>query len=1148
MYDYSVFKNKITTSSVDELSQFVQNTKSGRASKFIWNTKNYFWGSDQWHSLDEARELLNYYTYIAGDTERTDDITNRVLKLYDELEKIENPALKKPYTNGISRKRIERLLKARSELPAEPPIIGSEEGLKRKPYLANLSQLPPVSAKTLFQVEADEFGLHSGLEGAKKVDILSFVLSYLQSGIQSGQIHVEKHEELLHEMNSALEILKAPVFSLELGKKIEESLKTGKPFLIPGGWVGLPSGHAMYYEFIPEEDGTITLRIFNTGDGLGEHQNIQTGVKDKVIRAEWRGIHPDRVKDPNFSKIIEEFNTRAIQPADDTKKTNYSFRDIYFGLKTFLGVTKDHTTDETPVLEAQAINPQLAGTCTFRSLLSFLKTKMALDEYRKFCCDIRIQGLVANHLQRLQPQNPQKEKISSQAEWRLVKRGLQTTSRKINRLLEKKVIGADYAIAAHEALQPVRQWVADKERVNSPTVETPLNNTFEVQKSMKFSYRSVRSFVTPQKESKIESASNLSQTANIEESERLEMKPIHSPAPQKIESLSFQDPTKFKSELEQLNEMLKRAFQNRQFPALHIGTIEAIRKITIDPKFWTSMELKREDVEKMVLILNTISEQIFVSCFNICEPGIIFEEQHHTAPKFVHLPTLLSQKLYPEIKMEANFYSKSNIFYHPCAEEIEHEESIFYRSNNASTPTLFRRTPFRDADKMITRISTDYGFGLGRGDMDFELLSTIIEKYFPEFLKKTISEHPNYLSLNREEQYALLYTKKDLPPTLTAMRDSKFRHELLLRNYVHPPRSPNHTFAFTHKATEKNNKVEIETTIDGFNWKDCELEKDDRIPFSLVHYEYPKKQRKTSNKDIQTLLNKMKQIEEKNIREITSDLKLEKMTRDEFKELLHPFITRTIKKSIIETVEYFSRHPDHLKNSDYQIVFTILLFGYRDAFLIQNDKDDFSLMAQFIKKQTANFLAQNDLTTSLFLLRMDRYLKHYSKYPSGIENPQRIIRGILKDSTLAVQDKGLLYSELLGYICELKNLSEEDVRDLLIGASWVQKYGLDDRWRDPQSKLILKTALTKHAMAIEEYLLPGGVPHQRRLDDLFKAITGKESGGEWSITSRAGEAISLKTVGGNIIQPFCLRSRDLTPSSGQEDVVHQFQRGYVLRF
>jgi hypothetical protein len=233
----------------------------------------------------------------------------------------------------------------------------------------------------------------------------------------------------------------APNMQEALQSALIKSFETHEPLLIPGGWAGSPSGHAIYYEVIPQNDGTATFRLFNTGEGIQEHPRFQVGVKDKVGYLEWRNISKERLLNPYFSRCVVEMRSfpyfRRMEPNGfnldpQVKKTDYNARDVYGGLKDLLKVRVEDTGDAEAILETSLVQAQRSGTCGYRSLLAFFKSKMDQGEFRRFKCDIALHALSAQMF--LADSTTVDTRL-----WRLRKRGAGHLSRKINHLYQKKM-------------------------------------------------------------------------------------------------------------------------------------------------------------------------------------------------------------------------------------------------------------------------------------------------------------------------------------------------------------------------------------------------------------------------------------------------------------------------------------------------------------------------------------------------------------------------------------------------------------------------------------------------------------------------------------------------------------------------------------
>jgi len=83
--------------------------------------------------------------------------------------------------------------------------------------------------------------------------------------------------------------------------------------------------------------------------------------------------------------------------------------------------------------------------------MAFLRTKMELNDYKRFKCDIKLQSLqdyVKNHSGKIDP-----------ADWRLVKKSHQNLCRAIVTLYQRKLVGDSYIQKAQEVLTPISEWI-----------------------------------------------------------------------------------------------------------------------------------------------------------------------------------------------------------------------------------------------------------------------------------------------------------------------------------------------------------------------------------------------------------------------------------------------------------------------------------------------------------------------------------------------------------------------------------------------------------------------------------------------------------------------------------------------------------------
>ena len=220
----------------------------------------------------------------------------------------------------------------------------------KKDPLAIVDKTDPlaVSDRLFFHIHGDEFGQNSTLEGASLSEPLSYLYEFLKNKKETGKQRYEIDDSLLNEIHTALELTSSldemsqferglytsvpPLEYLNKAKqKIQEAFTNQKPMLLPGGWIGNPFGHAMYYEIIPTDDGKASFRLYNLGDGINEHhgQAISQGKEKAAPYAEWRGIDQNLFLNDTFFQALFEMRKMGFVEGELTK---YGAADIYLGL------------------------------------------------------------------------------------------------------------------------------------------------------------------------------------------------------------------------------------------------------------------------------------------------------------------------------------------------------------------------------------------------------------------------------------------------------------------------------------------------------------------------------------------------------------------------------------------------------------------------------------------------------------------------------------------------------------------------------------------------------------------------------------------------------------------------------------------------
>lgn len=973
------------------------------------------------------------------------------------------------------------------------------------------------STRLLFQLGADEFGKHSSLEGSSQQNVLACVLNYTQEHPSL----CNEQQELIRVLGVAHKIASSSNMKETLRTAIQEAFETKKPILIPGGWEGKPSGHAIYYELIPEDGRKATLRIFNTGEGIQEHDRFQVGVKDKVRYAEWQGIRSEKLLDPHFSLAIEELNTQVFLKDSESERTEYSFRDIYYGLRDFLEVKVENRINEESALNASLMQPQRAGTCSFRSLLAFIKTRMEANEFRRFKCDIRIQALAANALLPLSKGKPNKKELSERARWRLIKKSLQNVSRKVNDLYNDRIVTAAYLEQAQNTLKPVADWI-EKHRdpllgaksITVKSVHQKPGNKF-------FLFSPSESLDIPKNLGDEKVAINA--TSGIACSHLME----------NIKKYTFKDPATFIQNIREVRSLIEQAHKKGEYSAVIYAVVALAKKFDILDTFWKKVSGTKDELKKAAEDLNSIADSFFTSCYRISPPDCIFPEQVYAIQKLLHTQNALITRVYPEITLcfTKRVDKKDSLFFQPQDEQIEWELKMM-KENGRERGGLF--SSFVKADTASVEIRERWSDIIG------DQLNDIVQQYHPHVIETIIKENSSYTNSSREMQRLLLYTSPHLPSWLKNLRDSRLRLNFLMKARVIPPENENASLQFQFKIEDE----EVKTSLDGINRESFNILPDKE---RKKNRDYAATQRNMLTKPMQKLEQFLEkrwesyaQYNEKSLVAEKMRDKIPEFSEEKAKELIHPFLSQKSEFRLTEIVEYFSRYPERLKEPDFQQIFQGALFGFFENPISGHHKI-VPILINFLTKQLNNYLGQNEIGTSVFLIRINRYLGHFHKFEDSPIKGTALIKELLKNKGLSPEETSLLYAERIGHLGEKEVLSDEELTDFLLATIWLQNIRLPEKWHEPKYLWERQKALLTHSKAIEELIAPGGVANELLIKKLYEKSRGIESKADWHCAYVAGEAPRLVSTAGDVYDPlqerlFALNKETYLPSDIRDTV------------
>ena len=957
--------------------------------------------------------------------------------------------------------------------------------------------VPVVSRNLLFNLLADEFGNNSDLEGIANIQILAFVSDYIRKQPSLSPSFLEVLREL--EIASKIE-------NEDISSVLPAALKDNKPFLISGGWVGLPKGHAVYYEVIPQQDGTVNFRIFNTGSGSEEHQKIQVGVKEKIPYLEWQGIPISKLLDPLFSQIINEMKRKYYYPTSpppsrNRTKTFYSENDLYKSLKDFLRPTSSifDNSQDSPLME-----PQRAGTCACRSLFAFLKSKLSLEEYQTLKLNLRIEAL----------RDFIKSPVASLVEYHLVNKATEKLSRRVSDLFTKRVIGGTYLISAEREIKTARQWLGEL------TIEKP---------PLSLDY----SFSHP--------INDLICNIETPEATTSLMPPIEnslSPIRSQIALIPLDNPETFTESILQVSQMLNEAYRQKAYRAVHFAVIDLIKRIPLNQEFWTGIHKTETEIENAINGIALVSEFFFKSCYRIKDSSPIFLEKQYALSKLLFIQKKLAQHLWPTILLpncciDFSFSPSSGYPYIQGLDPVISKELT-----SISTELVEQYNVEKVKDPMIDTIfgrwletardlvaSMKFVFN----DTRKEFIKIIQEKY-PDILERIKNENPKFDTKKVEEQYNIIFLSSHLPSWIQSLKKSLMCLAFLENQPIVPLETQDISLNFQYIKNGEETHISLEgVTSDNFSDLSDEAQRTAAWSTNQAPVKDP------MIIDLITLVSEKlfgpHEIREKHLYATpeTSDcfsrfktIHSSPSTESAINELLHIFISTSHR--VIETLDYFTRHPDKMGDLDYQQLFQIACFNCvsdKAGFYRYPDKIDAfkEQIASFLTKQIALTQNEGDVKTQVFLQRMGRYFR---RYECAAPDTSEHLLVLLMQAKTSPEEKSLIYSELAASLGELETLTQEQAILLLKAKAWIEYVPVPLAWKDPKTAYDIENALSKHSQALSDLLLQEGVPNTVLLNELYTLIneTPPPEDLRWKATHRAGMSPTFESNNCDFYDPI----------------------------
>jgi hypothetical protein len=964
-----------------------------------------------------------------------------------------------------------------------------------------------------FHMLANEFGSKSSYEGGGPEEMECFY-DYLSDWNKTHQHPLI--EKFLIRLKNAITLAKIKNpndFVRDATKAIEDALKAKEPLLLAGGWIGVPFGHAMYYDIIPDEKGTVTFRVYNSGAGLGYHGKALDGTKIKYQPyVDWQGVDPQKLLCTSFLRAIHEMNWRKpnmegnLGNPDPLWVNPFGPHDIYNGLKEYL---EPKSTEEGKL--TFFVSPQTSGICTVYGLWTTLRTLLVLGDkegeivYQRANCDMTIQSL-SDFVQTKDLIKPLKEpdkkgyyslneklkelKICwrcNKEAWTLVENSTKGVGAKIIRLHSFGIIDSTYVESAKKILEPVEEWLIKNQTTRQPLY---LFTSFENLEILYFANTPIPPFARPLLEKDAKAGA---------------IALVDNPHAHLIETFRglIIDETTTSEGVEKVllsNEVQKLASQAwlaGSDLALHAGLNIWISTLPFSKEYWVkACKSDKKRAQEFIIALGDIGRFYFQTCYTIPNAHILLPERVFMLYRLQKIQTDLVNVVtgfqHQSSDSKFSLLTRFLTFFYP--KEIEEMYSPVFLSVSGTSILNDYHNVHGGTYVPYLKFEID----------EYNRLSTICQivesgkEELSEKLKKELAEPEEHRCI----KVAKIHSSSHLPPWLSSWRDVNLAMQRILSCPLDIPSDvnrqqemkfcfqieqdanrPNVSFAYITFLSQTHN-----TLFSQYPILKERLGSYTTHAFLLMHGNI-------SSEPLRKLLSKVggrtfengtwwRDAEKKLLLENRKEAKALGLPEEEALELLHIFESSFL--APIEALDYFSRHSSQLKDRDYQIIFRIALFQMNQKWMYPVTinpthflykklhhpafKGFADQLKTFLEMQYKHCAQYQMIQPAVFLLNLQRCLHRFDpkRFPDTIPSLMELLnrRGILPE------ERSVVYCELIAAISEIETdkLKEEQIKIILQGIAYLHEFPISKKWAEPMSDSCVRKAPYIHAKAIGTYL------------------------------------------------------------------------------
>ncbi|MBS4167668.1 DUF3638 domain-containing protein [Parachlamydia sp. AcF125] len=1001
----------------------------------------------EWHNNQSALKIVRYYSYKAKAAEKTPEKIKKVEAIFQKL--------------SLLKKDKQLKLKGLNLSLLQASQANEAGGTTLK--FPRIKKMPTITARELFHIHGNAFGANNNsLEGSTLQTTLSYLQLFFTKRQSQGLPCYGLTEDHLRQLADAVEL--ARDFKKHSLAKITTAFEHQKRLLLPGGWTGLPAGHAMCYEIIPTSYQQATVRVFNLGAGSEKHFRALVGNKVKTLPyVDFVGVSKEALTDPHTLQALYELLTYALLPEDESQKTKYGTEDIYTGIISLLKPDKMNYPENPPALDLLK-TPQRAGVCSMRSPLVFLSTCMPKKAYKQFICDLRMQSL-CDYISQVQ------DRALTNANWRLLEKSQTNLSKRIAKNLKNSILDEQYALSSAAKLTKISHFLKGKrdQALCSQTASANDNPGFEI-----------RSVHLPK---------DLSTPLHLLANEQ--NKPVSQSYSFVFHAVNQLDSKDLTRSLPVLIQLAEEAKGRQEYLALHHALIHFFSKIPVLDTY----QLTETEYKQLLTHLGKISETFFETCFRVPNPERIHPERLNVLLKILYMQKRL-------IGFEGNLDLG-------CLRSSSPKDSLLQ-------PFFFKILDFELQREFYNTLSFFDSSAVehcwGKMRLDFYpngAFTNQLPKLFPEISKELAKENAQFLCLNEIGQAACIYASDKLPEWFKSFRNTHLYFLYLSHGEaINPPTDKldcSISFDLTHSSHESIVKFSIKG-ISEDKFQEPNFQKNKEYFENLV--------RPIQNPELKKITDSFLTRKYSKESELLSDhvnKHFEGVSDELYKMLRHIHIHPHLQ--ISETLAYFEKNPSKLHDPDYQVLLEIFFFqGKLLAKEIQL-QGFVGLLGNFLRRNYQSACDKNAIQTAVFILKMRRLCQDYLRDDPifGYEHPLYAdtfddLKSLLRHENLSVEEKSVIHAEIVSLLSRKQDLDQQSIKDLLIGSCYLQRYPVPVKWMCPETDKNVLSAIHIHAYSIKEFFLKKEKKEiSAFLSILLKEVLGMEEINNWNAIRQPGE-------------------------------------------